>query len=87
MFLYELGVEEPHRRRGIARGLVEALIGVARERGCYGMWVLTDRDNAAAIATYRAAGGADDGDSVMLTWDLDVAPGAAPERAAGPADS
>ena len=30
---------------------------LARERDCYGMWVLTDDDNAAAMAAYRGAGG------------------------------
>src|SRR3954447_20107041 len=56
MFLYELAVHEDHRRRGIGRALVEALARLARERGCHGMWVGTEPDNAAAIATYHAAG-------------------------------
>ena len=59
MFLYELGVDEAHRRQGIGRALVTALATLARERDCYGMWVLTDDDNAAAVAAYRAAGGAE----------------------------
>jgi len=68
MFLYELGVEAPFQRRGIGKALVAALAAVAREQGCYGMWVLTDRGNAAAVATYRSAGGTDDGDRVMVSW-------------------
>jgi ribosomal protein S18 acetylase RimI-like enzyme len=58
MFLYELGVDESFRGRGIGRALVSALADLARERGCYGMWVLTDADNTAAQATYSRAGGA-----------------------------
>ena len=69
MFLYELGVDEPARRRGFGRALVEALAALARERGCYGMWVLTDDDNVAALATYRGAGAADS-PNVMLQWDF-----------------
>ncbi len=49
MFLYELGVDELFQRRGIGRALVARLAQVAREAGCYGMWVLTDSDNDAAL--------------------------------------
>jgi ribosomal protein S18 acetylase RimI-like enzyme len=68
MFLYELGVDEGHRRVGLGRALVEALRELARLRGCYGMWVLTDHDNIAPLATYEAGGGSREGDQVMLTW-------------------
>ena len=56
MFLYELFVDDRFRRRGIGRALVAALTEMARSRGCYGMWVLTDADNSVAIRTYRSAG-------------------------------
>jgi ribosomal protein S18 acetylase RimI-like enzyme len=70
LFLYELGVDERFRRRGIGTALVRALAERARERGCYGMWVLTDRVNEAALATYRRAGAVEESDQVMLGWDL-----------------
>ena len=57
MFLYELAVDEPFRRRGIGRALVERLAALARAAGCYGMWVVTDEDNEAARATYEGTGG------------------------------
>jgi ribosomal protein S18 acetylase RimI-like enzyme len=68
MFLYELAVDEAHRRQGIGTTLVEALRDLARERGCYGMWVLTDDDNAAAGATYRKAGGEVESQPLMFSW-------------------
>jgi ribosomal protein S18 acetylase RimI-like enzyme len=68
MFLYELAVGDAYQRRGIGRALVEALAALGRDRGCYGMWVLTDRPNTAAVATYLSAGGADAGDQVMIDW-------------------
>jgi len=74
MFLYELGVEEGYRRRGIGRALVESLRELARERGCSGMWVLTDADNEAALATYRAAGSGAPSPQVMLEWRLEPGP-------------
>jgi ribosomal protein S18 acetylase RimI-like enzyme len=68
MFLYELAVDEASRRRGVGTALVQALADLARERGCYGMWVLTDADNEAALATYRAAGAEPATPTVMPTW-------------------
>jgi ribosomal protein S18 acetylase RimI-like enzyme len=73
MFLYELGVDAQYRNRGLGRGLVDALAKLAREKGCYGMWVLTDADNAAALKAYRAAGGTNRGASVMLDWQFEDA--------------
>jgi ribosomal protein S18 acetylase RimI-like enzyme len=72
MFLYELGVDEAHQRQGIGRALVSALATLARERDCYGMWVLTDDDNAAAMAAYRGAGGIVGETSRLLSWDFSV---------------
>jgi ribosomal protein S18 acetylase RimI-like enzyme len=70
MFLYELGVGERFRGRGLATALVDALRSRAVDRGCYGMWVLTDVGNEAASRTYAAAGATDQGPSVMLDWEF-----------------
>ena len=71
MFLYELAVDEPFRRQGIGRALVAALADVAIDSGCYGMWVGTEHDNVAALATYRSAGADPPEPSVTLTWRFD----------------
>ena len=68
MFLYELGVDQAFRRRGIGRMLVAALADRACSNGCYGMWVLTDRANRAAVSTYTAAGATDESTQLMLSW-------------------
>lgn len=68
MFLYELSVDTGHRGRGIGTALVVALADVARERGCYGMWVATEPDNAPAVATYRSAGATPPEPAVVLDW-------------------
>ena len=68
MFLYELAVAKAHRRQGFGRALVAALRDVGRDGGCYGMWVLTDDDNTAALATYRSSGAELEGRHVMLEW-------------------
>ncbi|MFE0653175.1 GNAT family N-acetyltransferase [Streptomyces sp. NPDC059534] len=71
MCLYELSVDEGHRRLGIGRALTEALVAQARALGCRGAWVPVDTDNEAALATYRAAGAADEGVFAMLGWTFD----------------
>ena len=69
MFLYELGVDEPLRRQGIGRRLVNALADLAAARGCYGMWVgVDDPDNTAALATYRGAGAEESSDVILFNW-------------------
>jgi ribosomal protein S18 acetylase RimI-like enzyme len=70
MFIYELGVAPAARMRGVATALVQALAAIARERGCYGMWVGTEPDNEAALATYRRAGANEEAPFVLLSWDL-----------------
>lgn len=69
MLLYELGVAEEYRRRGIARALIDALRALAAERGCQGMWVAVDTDNGPALATYAAAGGRREADAAMVVWE------------------
>jgi ribosomal protein S18 acetylase RimI-like enzyme len=70
MLLYELAVDERHRRRGIGRALTLALADLARQLGCRGMWVATEPDNEAAIATYRSAGASGPDQTVILGWDF-----------------
>ena len=69
LFVYELSVVEPERRRGVGRALVEALVAVGRTRGCRGMWTATEPGNEAALALY-ARTGARRSDQVGIDWDL-----------------
>ena len=68
MFLYELGVDSGHRHHGIGTALVERLAELAKSKGCYGMWVLVDDENAAAAATYRKAHGDVESQPLMFSW-------------------
>ena len=70
MFVYELAVAPEARRRGVATALVTELGAIARRAGCYGMWVGTEPDNAAALATYRRAGASEEAPFTLLNWDL-----------------
>ena len=68
MFMYELAVDESVRRRGIGTALVRALEVLARERDCYGMFVFTDAETVAAMATYAKAGAKPPSFHLMLEW-------------------
>jgi ribosomal protein S18 acetylase RimI-like enzyme len=70
MFIYELGVVPTARLQGIGTRLVAELAAIARRNGCYGMWVGTEVDNDAALATYRRAGATDEASFTLLNWDL-----------------
>ena len=69
VFLYELGVDDAARGRGIGRRLVQAALDLARDRGGYGAWTITEDDNEAALATYHSAGATADPTSVTEVWD------------------
>ncbi|MGJ4730931.1 GNAT family N-acetyltransferase [Luteimonas sp. SDU101] len=58
--LNDLFVLPATRRQGIARSLLDAAAGFAREDGAAAIQLETMRDNAAARATYRAAGWQED---------------------------
>jgi ribosomal protein S18 acetylase RimI-like enzyme len=56
MFLYEIGVIASHRRRGVGKSLVSALLEHCRAQGYEEMFVLTDPANTAAVSLYRSTG-------------------------------
>ena len=69
VFLYELGVEERFRRRGLGRALVDEARRLAEGEGVLKMWVDTSYDNEPARRTYEAAGGtADDEATLVYGW-------------------
>jgi aminoglycoside 3-N-acetyltransferase I len=67
LFVYEVDVVESHRRRGIARALLERLGELARERGIRRAFVLTEPDNEAANGLY---GSLDGTRSEVVMWDF-----------------
>lgn len=70
MLLYELGVDDAYRRRGIGRALVEALKTLAHDAGCTGMWVPVEKGNDVATALYRATGADEPEPGTTLWWNL-----------------
>ena len=56
IFIYDLAVAVPHRRRGIATTLIETLQGIAAERGAWVVFVQADLGDDPAIALYSKLG-------------------------------
>ena len=72
VLLYEIGVDEAYRNRGVGSALIAATRQLSVEVGADELWVLTNRSNGAAMALYRSTGGMDDeaADITMFTYTL-----------------
>ncbi len=68
-FIAEVGVRDAYQRRGIAKRLCDALMAIARDRGCEGIWLATETDNAPARALYRSLDARETGGIVVYDWD------------------
>jgi ribosomal protein S18 acetylase RimI-like enzyme len=55
--LYDIGVAEPMRGRGVGTGLVTELKRICSGEGAMKMWVHTSRSNVAATRLYETTGG------------------------------
>jgi aminoglycoside 3-N-acetyltransferase I len=56
IYIYDLAVSEPHRRRGIATGLIRMLQGIAKQRGAWVIFVQADPGDDPAIRLYTSLG-------------------------------
>lgn len=72
LWINELGVAPPYRRRGIGRRLLSALLAHGRALGCTEAWLGTEEDNVPARALYAQAGGAAE-PFVLYAFPLDAA--------------
>jgi ribosomal protein S18 acetylase RimI-like enzyme len=68
-FIAEVGVREAFQRQGIAKRMCDELMNIARARGCEGIWVATEHDNARARALYQALDARETGGIVVYDWD------------------
>jgi ribosomal protein S18 acetylase RimI-like enzyme len=69
--LYEIDVRPEDRRRGIGKALVQAFIDAARASDAFGIWVITNQSNSAAMAMYASCGlRRENPDDVMLALRL-----------------
>ncbi len=68
IYIYDLAVQEQHRRKGIATKLINELRNIARKRGAYVIYVQADKMDDAAIKLYESVGTKQD------VFHFDIAP-------------
>ncbi len=71
LWINEVSIAPARRNRGVGTRLLQKTLEHARALGCREAWVLTEHDNAAALALYSKLGGVRSGtDHVMFTFHL-----------------
>lgn len=60
LYIYDLAVDEAHRRHGVATGMIEELKTLAAARGIYVIFVQADHGDDPAIALYTKLGARED---------------------------
>jgi aminoglycoside 3-N-acetyltransferase I len=68
VYIYDLAVDEDHRRQGVATALIEALKPLAVARGAYVIFVQADHVDPPAIALYTRLGMRED----VMHFDIPV---------------
>ncbi len=66
LWVNEVGVSPSHRKRGVGKAILQALLGVAREAGCAEAWVLTERNNQPALRLYQSLGGEEEQEEIVM---------------------
>lgn len=69
LYIYDLAVEETHRRQGIATALIEYLRTIAAQRAVWVVYVQADYGDTAAIALYEKLGIRED----VMHFDIPIA--------------
>src|SRR5690606_40644887 len=69
LWINEVAVAPTYRRQGIAKAIINEVFALGRRLGCREAWVLTEPDNAPALALYTAIGG-EKQEQVMFSFRL-----------------
>lgn len=62
LWINEVALAPTHRRRGLGKAVLKTLFEVGRAQNCTAAWVLTDKNNLAAMALYSSVGGTEGAD-------------------------
>jgi ribosomal protein S18 acetylase RimI-like enzyme len=72
LFINEVGVAPSHRRQGVGKEMLQALMDQGRALGCAQAWVLTSRSNAAAMRLYASLGGQDASEEAQVMFEFQL---------------
>jgi ribosomal protein S18 acetylase RimI-like enzyme len=64
LWINEVGVAPTHRSLGLGRALMSALFDLGKAHHCVTAWVLTNRNNAKAMALFASMGGIQGGGGI-----------------------
>jgi aminoglycoside 6'-N-acetyltransferase I len=70
LWIDEVGVAPPHRRRGLAKELLRCLMAHGTALGCREAWVLTETENAPARSLYESLGARREPDPACYSFRL-----------------
>jgi len=70
IYIYDLAVDEAHRRQGIATALIAHLREIAARRGAWVIYVQADYGDAPAIALYEKIGAREE----VMHFDIGIGP-------------
>lgn len=74
LFLYSIDVLEAYRRQNIGKELIHAFLAHMNLTDYQSAFVLTNRDNEAAVNLYKSTGAnlviADEGEHIMFSWSV-----------------
>lgn len=82
LWIHEVGVAPSHQDQGIGAELLRSMLEHGKKLGCLNAWVLTDKENTAAMRLYAAAGGVEVPKPAVI-FEFDLAGGEPASRARG----
>lgn len=66
LFINEVGVSSAHRRKGVGKKLLSAMVEWGKRNCCHEAWVATEVNNLAARSLYQATGGIEDEEHAVV---------------------
>lgn len=70
LYVHELDTHPDYRRQGVGTMLMKEVLKIAKERGCYELWLGTEDDNVAAQKLYESLNPAEIDKTITYTYKL-----------------